>query len=72
MDSPDKLRVQFSRPGAVLVQLLRGDIGALLGLVAVAAFFMVADRVWGEGYFTTVRNLRSSFPEASICQPERR
>ena len=66
MDSPDKLRVQFSRPGAVLVQLLRGDIGALLGLVAVAAFFMVADRVWGEGYFTTVRNLRVVLTQTSI------
>ena len=52
--------------GSALVQLLTGDVGALLALIAIVAFFAVADRVWGEGYFTTVRNLRVVITQTSV------
>lgn len=48
------------------VRRLSGDIGALLALIAIILFFAVADLVWGEGYFATVRNMRVVLTQTSI------
>ena len=56
-----------SSPGAAtLSRLLTGDVGALLALLAIVAIFSIADRIWGEGYFATVRNFRVVVTQTSI------
>ena len=49
-----------------VLRLLTGDIGALFALAAIVLFFAIADQIWGEGYFTRVRNLRVILTQTSI------
>ncbi len=51
---------------AVMVRWLTGDLGPLLALLAIVVFFAVADQLWGDGYFMTVRNLRVVVTQTSI------
>ena len=66
MANSNKLSGSEPRRESAWVRLLTGDIGALLALIAIVLFFTIADRIWGEGYFTTVRNLRVILTQTSI------
>lgn len=63
----DKRELTNSQSGMTTIRkVLTGDMGALLALIAVVLLFAMADGIWGEGYFATVRNLRVVVTQTSI------
>ena len=49
-----------------VVRWFTRELGAVLALLAIVVFFAMADQLWGDGYFMTVRNLRVVITQTSI------
>ena len=50
----------------LLIRLFRSQFGPVLALLFIVLLFTIADRVWGEGYFFSLQNMRVIMNAAAL------
>lgn len=50
----------------MLKKIFRSQLGPLFALIFIVVLFAVADRIWGEGFFLSARNMRVIMSSASL------
>ena len=67
-DMKPQIETSTPRPRwkSALLWFARVELGPLLALIILTIAFAIADRVWGGGYFASVRNLRVVLNQTSL------